>query len=99
MDKQGQQQPRKWEWLPQQMPGAAALIREKRRLYGDAHVNRCWAEGVTKCQPGWFFAREGALWVGTPPMEPDFASLVATRFTATQATLFIREPEVTDGAH
>ena len=99
MDTQSQQPNQKWTWLPQQMPGVAALMREKRKAYGDAHVNQCWKRGVVEQQPGWFFAREGALWVGTPPTETDFAALVAARFTSTQATLYLREPESADGSH
>lgn len=57
---------RDWSWLPAQMPGVARLMRSKRAELGDDHVNLCWKRGVVDMQPGWFFAAEGALAVGTP---------------------------------
>lgn len=56
-----------WSWLPSAMPNVAVLMKEKRALYGDAHVDECWRHGVVLGEPGWFFAREGPLAVGTPP--------------------------------
>lgn len=55
-----------WKWLPAAMPNVAAMVKEKRALYGDAHVDECWRRGVVLGEPGWFFAREGPLSVGTP---------------------------------
>lgn len=55
-----------WSWLPLVMPGVASMMKEKRALFGDAHVDECWRRGVVLGQPGWFFAREGAVSVGTP---------------------------------
>jgi hypothetical protein len=80
-----------WGWLPAQMPGVARLIAEKRRLLGDAHVNACWRAGVVEMKPGYFFAREGALAVGTPwDGDPELANFAAVQITATQAFLAIR---------
>ncbi|EYC52893.1 hypothetical protein AZ34_11935 [Hylemonella gracilis str. Niagara R] len=64
-----------WAWLPAAMPQVAGLMREKRKLYGDAHVNECWRRGVIQGEAGWFFAREGALTVGTPLPGPNGNSL------------------------
>lgn len=98
MDKKGSAA-ENWAWLPARMPGVARLMADKRRELGNAHVNACWRRGVVDMQPGWFFAREGALWVGVPPTEPDFAAFVAQQFTSTQAVLYLRLPEVADGTH
>lgn len=100
MDKgrdQGKEQ--RWGWLPTAMPGVAKLIKEKRAKYGDAHVNECWRRGVVQREPGWFFAREGALAVGTPWDDPVLANFAALQVTATQALVILREPEGQHGAH
>jgi hypothetical protein len=86
-----------WNWLPVHMPGVAALVREKRKALGDAHVNECWTRGVVQREPGWFFAREGALAVGTPWDDPALANFAAAQVTSSQALLLLRE--VGDGAN
>lgn len=48
------------------MPGVARLMAEKRREWGSEHVAECWRRGVLQQQPDWFFAREGAIAIGTP---------------------------------
>ncbi len=55
-----------WSWLPARMPGVARLMKDKRRELGDAHVNECWKRGVVEGKPGWLFAWEGSISVGTP---------------------------------
>ena len=66
MDKDSQG--KNWKWLPAQMPGVARLMAEKRKQFGAEHVQLCWRRGVVELQPGWFFAREGALgWVRLGP--------------------------------
>jgi len=95
MDKEGNgTKQNRFSWLPDLMPGVAKLIAEKRARYGNEHVNRCWRLGVLEQQAGWFFAREGALAVGTPWVVEDFTLNV----TPTQALLVIREPEVANAA-
>lgn len=85
---------RNWSWLPQHMPGVARLIAEKRRELGDHWVNTCWRHGVVDNKPGWFYAAEGALAVGTPwTDDPVIADLLAARITATQSLLVIRPKE------
>jgi len=89
---------RDWSWLPHQMPGVAKLISEKRGQLGNEWVNTCWKNGVVQGQPGWFYAAEGALAVGTPwPEDPVIASLLSARITATQALLVIRPREAAGG--
>jgi len=90
---------KRWGWLPAEMPGIAAQVAEKRRKWGAAHVNECWRRGVELKQPGWFFAREGALAVGTPSDDPVMANFAAANVTSTQSLLVIREPEADRGAH
>ena len=51
-------------------------------------------------QPGWFYAKEGALAVGTPwADDPVIALIVAGQFTQTQVTLILRNKEAANGAH
>jgi hypothetical protein len=92
---------RRWDWLPTAMPGVSRLIGEKRRVLGDAHVNECWRRGMAG-EPGWFFAREGAIAIGTPwADDPELANFAAASVTATQALVVLRtvKREVADGAH
>lgn len=86
----------RWEWLPGAMPGVARLMAEKRRALGDAHVAECWRRSMAG-EPGWFFAREGAIAVGTPWAHPDLANFAALQVTATQAMLIIKGAG--DGTH
>ena len=55
----------RWAWLPAMMPGVARLMAEKREALGDAHVNECWRRGVVQGEPGWLFAWEGPISIGT----------------------------------
>lgn len=87
-----------WSWLPARMPGVARQIAEKRRVHGDAHVNTCWRLGVVERKPGFFFAREGALAVGTPWEDPELANFAAAHVTASQALLVLATPEAVHGA-
>lgn len=99
MDKK--QEPGRWDWLPVAMPGVARLVAEHRRKMGDAHVNECWKRGVLKLEPGWFFAREGALAVGTPWGDELMLNFAAAQITSTQALVVIRPVAAgaDDGAH
>lgn len=81
----------RWSWLPAAMPGVARLIKEKRQQLGDEHVSLCWQRGVIERQPGWFFAREGALAVGTPWDEPVLANFASLQVTSTQALLVMSQ--------
>ena len=81
----------RWSWLPAAMPGVARLLAEKKAELGVDHVARCWQQGVVERQPGWFFAREGALAVGTP--WPDIADVAGWQVSTTQALVVLRDPE------
>lgn len=88
MDSEGK---RDWRWLPTQMPGVARLMREKRAELGAEWVNTCWRRGVVEMQPGWFYAAEGALAVGTPWADDvDIAARLAARLSPTQVLLVLR---------
>lgn len=90
----------RWAWLPQHMPGVARLMAEQRAKLGDAHVALCWRRGVVEQVPGWFFASEGALAVGTPwADDPVIAQYIGGQITTTQVMLVLRPPEAADGAH
>jgi hypothetical protein len=88
-----------WGWLPQQMPGLAKLMAEKRVQLGADHVKLCWRRGVVEQQPGWFFASEGALSVGTPwADDPVIAQFLTARITPTQVLLVLRPVEAAHAA-
>jgi hypothetical protein len=100
MDKkqeEGKGKPNRYGWLREAMPGVAALILEKRALWGDAHVNECWRRCVVERQAGWFFAREGTIAVGTPWDQPELMNFAAWNVTATQALLVMPRPEHVKG--
>lgn len=85
---------RDWSWLPQHMPGVAKLIATKKAELGAEWVNTCWRRGVVEQQPGWFFASEGGLSVGTPwADDPVVSTWLAARITPTQVLLVIRPKE------
>ena len=88
----------RFAWMPDAMPGVAKLVAEKRRRWGDAHVTACIQRGL-RGEPGWFFAREGAIAVGAPWDEPVMANFAALNVTATQALVVMREPEIANGTH
>lgn len=90
MDK-GQTKPsNRWAWLPAAMPGVTRLMAEKRAELGDAHVTECWKRGVLQMEPGWFFAREGALAVGMPWDDPQLSNFAALQVSKSQALLMLR---------
>lgn len=56
---------RNWSWIKEFMPNVVALLAEYRAGEG-AHLDECWQRGVLRGEPGWFFAQEGAVCLGTP---------------------------------
>jgi hypothetical protein len=81
---------RSFAWLPEHMPGVAALMASRRAEYGDAHITECWRRSVQQLEPGWLYAREGPLALGTP--WPDCGDLYVTT-PCRPALLWIRRPE------
>lgn len=77
--------------IRQSMPGVMRLVAEKRREWGDAHVTECQRRGMAG-EPGWFWAREGALAIGTPWDDPDMWAVAGMTITPTQAQLWMRPP-------
>lgn len=67
----------RFAWLPQFMPGVVKLIDEKRKAFGSPWVNHCWKQGMAG-QPGFFYAREGALAIGTPMCAEDITLQLST---------------------
>lgn len=55
-----------WGWFKLFMPGVAALLAEYREFGEGLHIDECWRRGVLRCEPGWFYAREGPIALGTP---------------------------------
>ena len=92
----GASKPNRWDWLPAFMPGVARQIRDKRREWGDAHVNECWRRGVVLGEPGWFLARESTITVGAWD-DPEMLALAAT-VNGTQSLLIMRNPGAAHGA-
>lgn len=78
-------------WLPDQMPKVAERMKEYRVRYGAEWVNTCWQRGVQKLEPGWFYAREGALSVGVPWEGLELVYADTPR--ASQVLVALRAPE------
>lgn len=92
--------PNRWNWLPSMMPGVARLMAEKRAQFGAAHVAECWKRSVVMGEPGWLYAREGPIAIGTPfDDDPVLGEHALPMVTRTQATLVMRNPEHGNGAH
>lgn len=83
---------RPFSWLPQYMPGVASLMKDKKAELGAAWVNECWKRGVLNCEPGWFFASEGALSVGVMWDDPVLFAYACQRKSATQALVILKDP-------
>lgn len=92
MDKQQGTKDR-WSWLPAQMPQVTRRMAELRQQYGADWIKTCWHHGVVLGEPGWFFASEGALMVGTLWDDPDVLGLAMARITRTQALVVLRPQE------
>jgi hypothetical protein len=82
---------RRFDWMPAAMPGVTSLVQERRRQWGDAHVTDCIKRSM-RGEPGFFFAREGPIAVGTPWSDERIANFAALQVTATQALVVMKEP-------
>lgn len=90
----------RWAWLPEMMPGVTSRLAELRAQHGAEHVNTCWQRGVVEQRPGFFFAREGPIAIGTPPTDPELLKMCGWQVSPTQALVVLATPEgVRDGAH
>jgi hypothetical protein len=90
--------PKQFGLLVPLMPGLGALIQEKRETYGANWVAECWRRGVLMGEPGWFFARQGSVSVGTPPsVDEGLLVLAFSEIYATQVFLYMLAPK--DGPH
>lgn len=84
----------RYAWLRTAMPRVAQLMGERRRDYGAAHVDECWRRGMAG-EPGWFYARENQIAIGTPwteEQDPVLAAATAWQLTSPQAMVFVRKP-------
>ena len=91
--------PARWDCLPSQMPGVVALIADKRRQMGADWVNECWRRGALGGEPGWFFAGEGSLMIGTLWDDAAVVAFASQRISRTQALIVLKPKEAADGAH
>lgn len=57
---------RDWSWIKQHMPLTVELLAEYRAAGEGEHLDECWQRGVLMREAGWFYAREGAIALGTP---------------------------------
>jgi len=89
----------RFSWLPAEMPGVARRIASLRAELGEAHVAECWDRGFIKREPGWFYAREGAIAIGTSWADPELGEWALFNVTPDQALVVLRPKEVTSGAH
>ena len=72
------------------MPTVMRMVADKRRELGDAHVVECQRRGMAG-EAGWFFAREGAVAVGTPWQDdPVIAQFVVGQLGPGQAFVCFR---------
>lgn len=73
------------------MPGVQSVVADKRRELGDAWVTECIQRGMAG-EPGWFFAREGGVAIGTPfpTDDPALVHWALRQVTSTQATVMLR---------
>jgi hypothetical protein len=88
----------KFDWLPAQMPGVARVLADKRRELGAEWVNECWKRGVVQREPGWFFAGEGALMVGTLWEDAQAIVFAAGKMPADAAVVILKPKEAANGA-
>jgi hypothetical protein len=89
---QAARKPASFAWMRGAMPGVAQRIAELRQQWGDEHVTHCMRQGLTGV-PGWFFAREGVIAVGTPwDDDPVMANFAALQISATQVLVCMRRP-------
>lgn len=65
---------RDWAWLGAHMPRVVALLREYREVGEGDHLDECWLRGVMRGEPGWFWAVEGPIRLGTPFEAPPVVS-------------------------
>lgn len=86
--------PNRWAWVKDAMPRVSALVAEKRREWGDAHVTDCVARALAG-EPGQFFAREGSVWIGTPWADDQvMVDFLQARVTGSEAMICMRDPGV-----
>lgn len=89
----------RWQWLAEAMPLLPERMKELRKEHGPAHVSECWRRGVVQCEPGWFFARQGAVTVGAPFVgDAVLSDFAAQHLRADQLLVVIRPKEVAHGA-
>jgi hypothetical protein len=92
-----------WSWMERLMPRVVAMLREHRRAGRGAHLDQCWKRGVLMREPGWLYAREGAVAVGTPFFGSDIHDVLAKFQSWEDAKdaplLILREEESANGTH
>lgn len=86
-----------WLWMAQHMPRVVdTLKRERAKGRGDV-INECWRRGVLLGEPGFFYARENSVAVGTPSVEllkdPTMKELL--RMFPNAALLFLQGHQLT----
>jgi len=91
---------KRFDWLPQEMPGVAKRLAALRAELGAEHVKLCWERGFIQREPGWFYAREGSLAIGTPWADPELGHWAVFQVTPGQALVLLHpKAEEAHGAH
>lgn len=90
----------RFELIRRAMPRVGALIADQRKVLGDAHVTACQQKGMAGV-PGWFYAWEGGVALGTPWPEA-MATLLAAdpgnEFPGKAVVVFAPKGEAAHGA-
>jgi len=84
----------RWSWLLAMIPGVVALMADKRAELGQDWIKHCWQCGVIRGVPGYFWAAEGAISVGTP-WDTDMVQMhhtVSRRLQGSCALFLARKP-------
>lgn len=66
MGETGKVKASRWDWVPAAMPKVSTLLADRRQADGADWVAHCWRRGVVGREPGFFWAAEGPLAIGTP---------------------------------
>nr|WP_316642869.1 hypothetical protein [uncultured Roseateles sp.] len=83
---------RDWSWVAAAMPRVKKQIAIQRSLFGDEYVDECLRRSLAG-EPGWFFAREGPIALGTPwdtDVLKNFAALTAA---SREVLVVLKEPQ------
>ena len=101
MDKIETRAKKNWAWMSEFMPRIVTMLGERRAKGEGVYIDECWKHGVRLQEPGWFYAREGGITVGTPFNDLESSELLREygtwEYAKGQALLMLR-PTTTEVA-